>query len=44
MPRYETWTKQLVGISTVLEADRRDVVVRHDIIPQDMNDLAIGLI
>jgi len=43
MPKYQHWTKQLVGISPELNADQRSVLTGHDIIPQDLNDLTQGL-
>lgn len=44
MPRYQGWNQQLVGISTVLDAEQRAVLTRHDILPQDLNDLTRDLI
>jgi AAA+ ATPase superfamily predicted ATPase len=44
MPIYQAWTKQYVGISPLLDAEQRAVLTRHDIIPQDLNDLVQGLI
>jgi AAA+ ATPase superfamily predicted ATPase len=43
MPRYQGWQRQLVGISTTLNADHRAFLKRHDVIPQDLNDLTHGL-
>ncbi len=43
MPRYQGWTKQYVGISPVLDAEQRAILTGHDIIPQDLNDLSLGL-
>jgi AAA+ ATPase superfamily predicted ATPase len=41
MPRYEGWTKQFVGIAPELNAEQRAILARHDVIPQDLNDLAL---
>ena len=43
MPRYQGWTKQYVGISPVLDEEQRAILIDHDIIPQDLNDLTRGL-
>lgn len=43
MPKYQKWTRQLVGISTKLETEQRAILTRHDIIPQDLEELTIGL-
>jgi AAA+ ATPase superfamily predicted ATPase len=43
MPKYRTWTKHYVGISPLLDTGQRAVLARHDIIPQDLNDLTSGL-
>jgi hypothetical protein len=43
MPKYQGWSQQLVGISPVLDLDQRATLTRHDIIPQDLNDLTHGL-
>jgi AAA+ ATPase superfamily predicted ATPase len=43
MPKYQSWTKQLVGISPVLNAEERAILTSHDIIPHDLNDLTAGL-
>lgn len=43
MPQYQGWTKQYVGISTVLDAEQRAILTSHDIIPQDLNELTLGL-
>jgi hypothetical protein len=37
------WMKQHVGISPVWDADQRAILTRHDIIPQDLNDLTLDL-
>jgi hypothetical protein len=43
MPKYQSWSQELVGISLVLGADQRALLASHDIIPQDLNDLTEGL-
>ncbi len=43
MPKYQGWTKQYVGISPLLDEEQRAILARHDIIPQDLNDLTDGL-
>lgn len=43
MPKYQSWSQQLVGISPVLDLDQRAKLISHDIIPQDLNDLTHGL-
>lgn len=43
MPKYQGWYRQLVGIAPVLDADQRAMLTGHDIIPQDLNDLTLGL-
>lgn len=43
MPKYQSWTRQYVGISPVLNGDQRAILIGHDIIPQDLNDLTHGL-
>lgn len=42
-PKYQGWTKQYVGISPVLNAEQRGILPGHDIIPQDLNNLTLGL-
>ena len=44
MPKYRGWNKQLVGISPVLDAEQREFLTGHDILPQDLNDLTRDLI
>lgn len=39
MPRYRGWKHEYVGIAPLLDADQRAVLSRHDVIPQDLNDL-----
>jgi hypothetical protein len=43
MPRYRTWTMQYAGVAPVLNAEERTVLTRHEVIPQDLNDLTSGL-
>ena len=43
MPRYQHWTKHYVGISPLLSNEHRSTLQSHDIIPQDLNDLTLGL-
>ena len=42
MPKYESWNKQFVGISPLLDAEQRAFLTSH-IFPQDLNDLTLGL-
>ena len=44
MPRYRAWKVQYVGIAPVLNAEQRAVLVRHDVGPQDLNDLTLNLV
>ncbi len=39
MPKYQGWSQQFASVSTVLDADQRAILTRHDIIPQELNDL-----
>lgn len=39
MRQYQGWKHEYVGIAPVLDADQRAVLARHDVIPQDLNDL-----
>jgi len=41
MPQYQGWTKQFVGIAPELNAEQRAILARHDVIPQDLNDLTL---
>jgi hypothetical protein len=43
MPRYRGWKHEYVGIAPLLDADQRAVLSRHDVIPQDLNDLTSQL-
>jgi hypothetical protein len=43
MPRYQRWKHECVGIAPLLNAEQRAVLERHDVIPQDLNDLMKGL-
>ncbi len=42
-PKYRTWQVEYVGIAPRLEPGGRAVLLRHDVIPQDLNDLTLGL-
>jgi hypothetical protein len=44
MPRYARWTVQYVGVAPELNADQRATLTRHDVFPQDLNDLTNGLL
>ena len=43
MPQYQSWTRQYVGIAPVLNAEERTMLTSHDITPEDLNDLTVGL-
>ena len=43
MPQYQGWKQQYVGIAPVLDAEQRAILIGHDIIPQDLNDLTRDL-
>ncbi|MEZ6097355.1 MAG: ATP-binding protein [Pirellulaceae bacterium] len=43
MPKYAAWNKTFVGISPALNTEQRVFLTRHDILPQDLNDLTQGL-
>lgn len=43
MRKYKKWKMQYVGIAPVLNAEQRAVLLRHEIIPQDLNDLTSNL-
>jgi AAA+ ATPase superfamily predicted ATPase len=43
MPRYQVWKVQYVGVAPELDAEQRAVLARHDVIPQDLNDLTSNL-
>ncbi len=43
MPKYEGWNKQFVGLTPELDAEHRAFLTSHDILPQDLNDLTLGL-
>jgi uncharacterized protein len=43
LPKYETWTRDYVGIATRLDAEHRVVLAADGIIPQDLADLTVGL-
>lgn len=42
-PAYRTWQVEYAGIAPRLEPEERAVLLRHDVIPQDLNDLTLGL-
>ncbi len=39
MRKYQKWNVQYVGIAPVLYDEQRAILVRHEILPQDLNDL-----
>ena len=43
LPKYQGWVKEYVGIAPALDAEQRALLTGHDIIPQDLNDLTLGL-
>lgn len=43
MPRYRAWKVQYAGIAPVLNVEQRAVLARHDVLPQDLNDLTVNL-
>ena len=43
MRQYRAWQVEYVGIAPELTAAHRAVLARHDLIPQDLNDLTLGL-
>ena len=43
-PRYRSWQIEYVGISPDLDDDARSVLARHDVEPQDLNDLTRDLV
>jgi AAA+ ATPase superfamily predicted ATPase len=43
MPQYQAWKREYVGVSPVLNVEQRAVLIRHDVIPQDLNDLTANL-
>ncbi len=44
MPKYQGWTQQYVGIAPSLDPQQRELLIGHNIIPQDLTDLTLGLI
>lgn len=44
MPQYRSWTTRFVGIAPELDPAQRAILSRHDLIPQDLNNLALELI
>ena len=43
LPKYKDWKVQYAGIAPSLDRDQRGILVHHDVIPQDLNDLMSGL-
>jgi hypothetical protein len=43
MPRYRAWKVEYVGVAPLLDAEQRAVLARHEVIPQDLNDLTSDL-
>ncbi|MEZ6142214.1 MAG: hypothetical protein R3B84_16770 [Zavarzinella sp.] len=43
LPKYRDWHKEYAGIAPVLNPEERAILNRHDMIPQDLNDLTQGL-
>lgn len=41
--RYRTWQVQYVAIAPRLDAAQREVLARHDVLPQDLGDLTADL-
>ena len=44
MPQYQEWTQQYVGIAPALDTEQKAILTDHGIIPQDLNDLTLGLL
>src|SRR6185437_8159864 len=42
-PKYTTWKIEYVGVSPRLSEDEREVLRRHDVMPQDLHDLTRDL-
>lgn len=42
-PKYKAWKVQYAGIAPSLDHNQRAILERHDVIPQDLNDLMSGL-
>jgi predicted AAA+ superfamily ATPase len=43
MPKYRSWKLEYVGIAPELNTEERAVLVRHDLMPQDLHDLTANL-
>ncbi len=43
LPKYKAWTVQYVGIAPTLDRAQRAILEHHEVIPQDLNDLVLGL-
>jgi hypothetical protein len=43
MPKYRKWKVEYAGIAPRLDAGQRTILVRHQVIPQDLTDLTAGL-
>jgi hypothetical protein len=43
MQKFRKWKMEFVGIGPVLAAKQREVLIRHDVIPQDLNDLTANM-
>ncbi len=43
MPQYRAWKVQYAGIAPLLNPEQRAVLARHDVMPQDLNDLTVDL-
>jgi uncharacterized protein len=42
-PKYRSWKVEYVGIAPELNVEQRAVLTRHDLVPQDLNDLTAKL-
>ena len=43
MPQYQGWNHLYLGIAPILDAEQRNILARHEIIPQDLGDLTRDL-
>ena len=43
LPEYKAWKVQYAGIAPSLDREQRAILEHHDVIPQDLNDLMLGL-
>jgi len=41
--KYQKWNVQYVCIAPVLDTEQRAVLIRHEMIPQDLNDLTVDM-